>query len=387
MTKPATAVADRDSNRAAIVLGLTLPADVVLYLLLPMYAADFGVTLFQAGVLLAANRLVRIVGYGAVARLYAARGDRLICLWATVAAAVCALGYAFASGFWILLVLRLLWGMSFAALNLSTQTLSTAAITGAAGRTGRSRALIATGPMIALPLGALLAQQVGPRAIFYVLTLVALAGLAFAYRLPEDSHGVRPATRRKLKLPNSLDAWSFVEGLVLDGLFIIGLSYLGKDLMPGSAVLAAGGLLAARYGAEILLSPLGGRLADRWGAERMLVGSSLLTAAALVGFGAGFLFGCAFLIVVLRALQLPLLPPIVAKRNPGAGRVQALAARAVWRDIGAGTGPLMAGLLLPIAAPIWIYGVSAALLSVTALASWRPADGEVIAEAGKPESG
>jgi hypothetical protein len=67
--------------------------------------------------------------------------------------------------------------------------------------------------------------------------------------------------------------------------------------------------------------------------------------------------------------------------------VQALATRAVWRDIGAGTGPLLAGLLLPIAAPIWIYGVSAVLLSVTALASWRPAEGGVIAEAGKRRSG
>ena len=42
---------------------------------------------------------------------------------------------------------------------------------------------------------------------------------------------------------------------------------------------------------------------------------------------------------MLRALQLPLIAPIVAKRTPGPGRVQALAARSVWRDIGAGTGP------------------------------------------------
>ena len=40
--------ADNDSRRAAQVLGLCLPGDVVLYLLLPMYAADFGVSLAQA---------------------------------------------------------------------------------------------------------------------------------------------------------------------------------------------------------------------------------------------------------------------------------------------------------------------------------------------------
>ena len=134
-------------------LGLSLPADVVLYLLLPMYADQFGVTLAEAGMLLAANRLVRIAGYGFVARFYARNGDRPTCTLAVVAAAVCALGYTTLSGFWALLPLRLMWGLCFAALNLSTQALATADPVGAARRNGRSRAFIAMGPVLALPLG------------------------------------------------------------------------------------------------------------------------------------------------------------------------------------------------------------------------------------------
>lgn len=79
------------------------------------------------------------------------------------------------------------------------------------------------------------------------------------------------------------------------------------------------------------------------------------------------------MLVVLRALQLPLLPPLVARRTPGPDRVRALAARSVWRDIGAGTGPLLAGLLLPIAPPVWIYGVPAVLLVWAAWACVRGA--------------
>ena len=59
--------ADKASRNAALTLALALPGDAVLYLLLPLYAPVFGVTLAQAGVLLAANRLVRIAGYGLVA--------------------------------------------------------------------------------------------------------------------------------------------------------------------------------------------------------------------------------------------------------------------------------------------------------------------------------
>jgi len=136
-------------------------------------------------------------------------------------------------------------------------------------------------------------------------------------------------------------------------------------------VLAAGVLMALRYGAEMVLSPLGGEMAERWGAERLLVGLSLATSLALVGFGAGWLWSCGMAIVVLRALQLPLLAPIVAHRHPGPGRVQALAARSVWRDIGAGTGPLVAGLALPAVPSLWLYGLAALLLGLAALACGR----------------
>ena len=98
----------------------------------------------------------------------------------------------------------------------------------------------------------------------------------------------------------------------------------------------------------------------------------MLTSAALVGFGFGWLWTCALVIVILRALLLPLLPALVAPRTPGPGRIQALATRSVWRDMGAGMGPVLAGLLLPVAPAEWIYGVCALLLSCAAIACLRP---------------
>jgi MFS family permease len=314
------------------------------------------------------------MGYGWVARFYARRGDRPTGTLAVIAAAVSALGYATLSGLWLLLPMRLVWGLSFAALNLSTQATATAQAAGASRRNGRSRAIVAMGPMLALPVGALLAEAYGPRAIFFVLTAVALTGLLATRRLPVESHPA-PPTRRRLTLPTSLDVWSFLEGFTLDGLFVMGLGYLGKDLLPGGAVLAAGLLMALRYFSEILLSPIGGHIAERVGPERLLVTLSLMTTVVLVGFGAGWLWSCAAVIVVLRALSLPLISPIVARRTPGPGRVQALAARNIWRDIGAGTGPLAAGVLLPILPAFWLYTVSAILLAIAALACVRPARG------------
>src|SRR5205823_12026525 len=108
-----------------------------------------------------------------------------------------ALGYATASGFWLLLPLRLLWGLSFAALNLSTQAMATAQPEGASRRSGRSRAIIAVGPMVALIVGAMAAERFGPRAIFFALAGIALLGLVASRRLPADPHRV-PASSRRL---------------------------------------------------------------------------------------------------------------------------------------------------------------------------------------------
>jgi len=375
-------LADRHARDAAATLGLTLPTDVVLYLLLPLYADRFGLTLPEVGLLLAANRLVRIAGYGWISRLHARHGPRRMCSAAALATLACALGAGLLSGFWALLPLRLLWGLSYAAMNLSLQALVTAQAEGAAQRSGRAQAIVAAGPMLALPLAAVLAAAWSPRAVFGVLAVCTLLALPFARRLPPGpaaEPGAVPSTptsRMRLRRPGSLDMWSFVEGLALDGLFIIGLTVLGQQALPEGAVFAAGLLMAARYLSEMLLSPTGGHLAERWGAERMLVALSLLTAAALTAFGAGggslSMWACAAAVVVLRALQLPLLAPIVAQRNPGPGRVPALAARLAWRDIGAGLGPMLAGLLLPVAPPWLLYGTAAVALGAAAVACRRP---------------
>lgn len=371
MTSQALRIADTQSRRAALTLALCLPSDVLLYLLLPMESQAFGITLAQAGVLLAANRLVRIFGYRHVLNFYARNGDRLTCMIAAGAATLCAAGNSMLSGFAALLGLRLVWGLCFAALNLSTQVLATAEPAGAARRAGRSRALIALGPMLALPLGGWLTLWAGPRPIFLILAGCCLVGLWAARGLPTVGHDLHSSPGRRFKWPDSVAMWSFIEGVALDGLFIFGLSIQAQKLLGGDAVLIAGGLMALRYVSEMLLSPLGGRAAQRYGATSMLLLFSFLSALALTAFGSYWVIVGAAAVLVLRALQLPLVTTLVAERNPGSMRVSALASNAVWRDIGAGLGPLLAGLLLPIASAPWVFGVAGAAIAVSAVFCWR----------------
>src|SRR4051794_2647357 len=172
-SNPARQDADRNSRNAALTLAFAQPGDTLLYLLLPLHHEAFGVTLAEAGLLLAANRLVRICGYGWVAHLYAERGPRAACLLAALGSLLAALGYATMSGVWALLVARLLWGLSFAAMNIATQALATAEPVGAARRSGTMRAIIAAGPVSGLVIGAVVDQFAGPRLAFFVLAAAA----------------------------------------------------------------------------------------------------------------------------------------------------------------------------------------------------------------------
>ena len=346
-----TRAADSASNRAAVVLALTLPGDTVLYLLLPLHAAAFGVTLAEAGLLLAANRLVRIIGYGWVARFYERRGARDACLLAVLAAAVASLGYALLPGLWWLLPMRLLWGLAFAAMNIATQALATVEASRAARRNGTARAIIATGPMIGLILGAVLAELAGPHVVFLGLAAVSLCALPIAWGLPRGE-GARVGGGPRFALPAALDVWSFVQGLALDGLFVLGLA-----------------ALAARYLAEILLGPMAGRIAERTGAAPLLQAVSLGSAAGLVVMGAGWLWVGSALVVGLRGLLQPLPAPVAAARAAPENRVAGLARLATWRDIRTGVGPILAGLLLPVVATLPLYAGAAALLVAASVAA------------------
>src|SRR5260363_7819 len=292
-------------------------------------------------------------------------------LWACcTAASLCTLGYATLAGFWGLLMARLLWGVSFAALNISRQALITAEPAGASRRSGRSQSIVAVGPLLGLLGGAFLSQWLGPRAVFFLLTAVALLGLLFALQLPAGAVGPYPKSPKKFRWPKPLHLWSFVQGLALDGFFTTSLSVLSAQALPENAALAAGAVMALRYLGNIVLSPLGGYMAGRWGAENQLLGLSFAAAIAMLGIGLEWLWISAVAVVILRSLVIPMVSLIVAMQNPGPARVEALAACTVWRDLGAGIGPMLAGALLPIGSNLILYTGAAAMIAVSVIACY-----------------
>jgi MFS family permease len=162
-------------------------------------------------------------------------------------------------------------------------------------------------------------------------------------------------------------------GLTVDGIFVFGLSLLAASNHGHGTIIVVGTAMALRYGSEIVLSPIGGALAHRFGARRMLISLSLACAAALalIGISGSTLWFGVLATIVLKALLQPVPAPVIAEDYPGAERVPALARQAVWRDIGAGAGPLAAGLVFPVLPSLAIYAGAAMLVAGASMALAR----------------
>ena len=78
--------------RAAAVLGLVWLGDALIYVVLPLHAPAFGISLALVGVVLSVNRIVRILGYGWVSTLSRRFGMRALTASAALAFATGDLG-------------------------------------------------------------------------------------------------------------------------------------------------------------------------------------------------------------------------------------------------------------------------------------------------------
>ena len=363
----------RETILSAIVLALALTGDALLYVVLPVHAADFGVDIALVGVLLSANRIIRIFGYGAVVAVGERLGPRRLSLFAATAAALTTLVYGFGSGFAQLLAARIGWGLAFAALNL-TSLVYAASVTGTTGRSvGFAGAIRQAGPTLALAGGAALVPWTGPQGIFVVLGLLTLLALPLVLALPRvEQRGARQP-RSIFPRPGRLDLMYFVVTLSVDGIFTITLTLLLNDLVSvESAVLSAGLVLALKGLVQVTLSPLGGLLADRFGAQRLmaLMQSILVAGLAVVAVAAErwpLLLICGMVTVaVSRAVLQVLILAVAARRHPE-DVMRSFSVLATWGDIGSAIGPLVAGFLFAGVAAQGLYLGMATAIAAAAL--------------------
>ena len=356
------------------VLSLALLGNVLIYVILPVNAPLFGVSIFWIGVLLAANRIIRIFTLGAIASLAERVGPRNLAITAAITSTGSTLIYGLGSGPTVLLIGRILWGLSFAALTLVIFSYAVADRSKAGTRVGLGRAMHSIGPALVALLGPFLAIQFGAKFVFVILGLATAISIPIAFFLPKEAGRPNPPKTRWLPKPKKFDLFLFTVGLTVDGVFAVAITLsVAETSSIGTAMITGGVLIGIRRAMEAFLSPVGGILGDRYGAQRLLYVATFVMAGGFVLLALGNSYIGGTLVVIGRAFIAALWPAEMAIRNTQEDTMHRLAVGQTWRDVGAATGPLIVGSILALMSLSDIYWITVVIVLVGLILQKRPA--------------
>jgi MFS family permease len=402
-------------------VAVSMLGDIALYIVLPTHTLQAGIALTDVGLMLSANRAIRIFINSPYGVLIERLPRRRVMLFSIGIGTFSTLLYTI-PGFWPLLVGRLLWGIAWAGVWIggSTVVLDICNHDNRGRFVGRLQMWGFIGQGVSALVGGLLTDTLGYTATFYVFAALSLAmGAAWWLFLPETRNQPSPPATlpqgegskqeygevvstpppgplpkfkagEKAGAPSEEPSHvrerstaSLVVAVIVMGMnWLIFLGALGAILSlllrerVGSEILLAGALipLATFTGAlsastqvlGLLTAPLSGwlsdRLRNRWGLVVLVVVVGIACLLALVN-GTGWVVVIAVLVsgVVTSVFQTQAVTIAgdYARENRQ-GRIIGLLNTV--GDIGSAGGPFLAFLLLPVIGLDGIFTSLAALL-------------------------
>jgi MFS family permease len=268
-----------------IASALALLGDSTLYTALPSHTAAAGITVGAVGIILSANRLVRIFINSPVGSAYDRFGRRRPFVVAMILAVFSTFCYAMVEGFWSLLASRIVWGVAWAFILVGGYSMVLDITTKAdRGRTsGVYQAALRMGGLVGMLCGGFLTDIVGYRPGLVICTtltgLGALVALAFMPETigwlgeatsSEDSSAISPCQPKHKGI-----SWQRLDRrLLVAGYVSFASSFAGRGVLRSTLGL----LLKQRFGMSVQMGPFLLGIASLTGL--LLAGNSLLLAAS-----------------------------------------------------------------------------------------------------------
>lgn len=312
-------------SAVAAAVALCILGDSLLYAVLPLEAARLGIPLSLVGVLLSANRLVRLATNGLASTLFERWGPYRAFLLACLVGLLSTVFYGLSQGFLLFLAARMLWGTAWSALRQGGYQAVWSGESSHRGRlTGLLWGIVRLGSAVSVLGGGFLYDRFGfPTTIMIVTGITALA-LPVAYTLSwpaQTGHPThqRPHARRWQQwqanvvtaLAEPARRWLVLAGamqLLLSSVVIATSSLLLASMAGSEAAInwlgvatVTGLLQATRWLSDITVGPTLGYLSDRIGQANlaaMLVSISLTSIVGLILLPPGPAIFCLLLVLL-----------------------------------------------------------------------------------------
>ena len=200
---------------AAVIMG-----DSMMYAVLPTNVSAFAVSAGLVGVLLSANRFVRLVSNPLADRLFRRFGAERPLALAVVLSIGTTLAYGIGPGFAVLLIARLLWGLCYSILRLGGYV--TVLEDGREGDRARLMGLSSggqrAGSIVGVLLGGILFDLTGRLASFSIVAGLGLVALPLVFGIVK-----RPSPTRSDKAAISISIPMRADAREEDGSFLQGM--------------------------------------------------------------------------------------------------------------------------------------------------------------------
>lgn len=360
-------------------VGLSLFGDMAMYVILPVQYVELGLTALQVGVLLSANRWVRLLSNRIGARLLDKHGASFLFPGAIIAGSCITAAYAIFPVFWVLLLLRLAWGACWSLLR-QTGAMTTIRAAGSR-RAGRSMglylALLQGGFVLGTLVAGILFEAYGFRTTLLLAAAFSLAAvppaIAGGRKLVPTPTGApaQPPARGSVPL---LVVRALVVSFVGPGLIMATLGFLLRERLGDTVEIAGftvgvtalnGLLLAAQFLIHGLGSPVVGVLMDRFKIRPVELVSFVTGAVALVALAfANSVAGIVVLIIVLFMGGAAAWLAIEAWGALGGSGAYATVATAT--DVGSALGPILGWMGIELASSAAVFWVGGALYLIAA---------------------
>jgi len=383
-------------RRVLTVLGIgtaiSLLGDSTLYTVLPdpKFALQAAVPIAQVGILLGANRLVRILFNAPAGGLIDRFPRRYLMIGSLAIGALSTLTYALGSGFWVMLAGRVLWGAAWSGLWIGGQAivLDLADSENRGRLSGRYQMWFFLGIGLSAFLGGLFTDILGYRSgLLLSAGLTAAAAFMWLFLLPEtaprhvqkkrEEKNEGSHFRWRVVLVSALPIFTvrFIFAGVIAATSILWLSgFAGEGVhIPGIFIPIAtltGTLVALRTAFSMLGAPAAGFLSDRIHGRRLII----IGAALMIGAAGLWLMGSPFLPLALFGVLLSALTAsgvqVLTTAYVGDSTSPSLSGRTLsviftFGDLGSALGPPIAFWLL-VSFPLATIFRLCAIVSLTA---------------------
>ncbi len=378
----------------AAVIGLCIVGDSLLYSILPLQAPALGLTLPQVGLLLSANRLVRLASNAWVSGLFERWSPRWLfmvaCLLGLFSTSIYGLGWGFA----LFLIARLAWGVAWSAFRQGGYHAVWSGDTKIKGRlTGLLWGIVRLGSACAVLTGGWLYDHYGYSTTIGVMVVITTLALPVAWTIRWPVAGLTPDPvsgsktiapksgwrdwLRALELPERrwLTAATCLQ-LLSSGVILSTTALFLKNLQQNTAsplifgfgiATMTGVLQGVRWLSDLTIAPTIGHLSDRYGQSTMATFLVCVAFCAILGLAvlpALPAIVCLFVIFLCDAGTSTVLSASASGAAMHAPRPNLfIGVFATAGDVGSALGPLLAlsiGNLLGL--PLLYLLLSAALL-------------------------